>query len=118
VSEYAEQCALFEWARLQEKIIPELALLNASANGCRVSIGSAVKMKCQGLKKGFPDISLPVARGEFHGLFIEMKFGKNKQSPEQKEWEAALTVQGYKYSLAYSGSSAVQIIKDYLNLKN
>lgn len=86
-TEHQEQAALFEWAELQAKAIPELWLLNGSLNGVRLTIGQAVKAKKAGMKKGFPDINLPVKRGEYGALYIELKTLKPKGTvkPEQKE---------------------------------
>ena len=49
-------------------------------------IRTAANLKKEGVKRGVPDICLPVSRGKYHGLYIEMKAGKNKPSKEQKEW--------------------------------
>ena len=54
--EYQEQCALFQWAALNEKKYPELRLLYASANGGKRNIVVAAKLKKSGAKAGIPDI--------------------------------------------------------------
>jgi hypothetical protein len=114
MSEYHEQCKLFEWARLAAGTIPELHLLNASLNGVKLSIGSAVKCKRMGMKKGFPDIFLPVYRDGYYGLFIEMKFGKNKLTEEQQKWREWLAYQGYFFKVCNSCDDAVKTITGYL----
>jgi len=50
----------------------------------------------EGVKRGVPDVFLPVARGGYHGLWIEMKYGKNKTTSNQKWWLNELKDQGYK----------------------
>ena len=57
---------------------------------------------------------LPVARNGFHGLYIEMKYGKNKPTDHQKEWIKALKEQGYKVTVCYSGVEATQELESYL----
>ena len=37
-----------------------------------------------------PDLFLPVGRGSYHGLFIELKYGKNKPTEKQTEWLKSL----------------------------
>ena len=35
------------------------------------------KLKRMGMQKGFPDLVVPLPRGNYHGLYIEMKVGNN-----------------------------------------
>lgn len=35
------------------------------------------------MKNGVSDVCLPLARGIYHGFYIEMKYGKNKLTDEQ-----------------------------------
>ena len=65
-------------------------------------------------KAGVPDLCLPVARNGFHGLYIEMKYGKNKTTDNQKEWLKALTDQGYYTVVCYGAEEAERIIARYL----
>jgi hypothetical protein len=81
-SEHDEQVNLFHWADIMSPQYPELALLHAIPNGGKRNINVARKLKEEGQKAGVPDICLPVPRGEYHGLYIEMKYGRNKPTPE------------------------------------
>jgi hypothetical protein len=119
MSEHSEQCALFHQAALQQNVYPELKLLHAVPNGTRTTPGVAGKMKAEGVKKGVPDICLPVARGRYIGLYIEMKAiynsGKRGQtSPEQREWLNALAEQGHYTAVCYSAEEAWTVITAYL----
>jgi hypothetical protein len=117
-SEFWEQAMLFEWADRNTGTHPDLWLLNGSLNGVRLTIGQAVKCKRIGMKKGFPDISLPVPRGEYHGLYIELKRVKGSRlGKEQLEWAGKLLDRGYCMALCKGYREAVKIILDYLNLK-
>jgi hypothetical protein len=74
---------------------PELNLLNGFLNGVKLNIGQAVKAKNAGMKRGYPDIFLPVPRNGYHGLFIELKRRySGSVSPEQKAWISDLKQQG------------------------
>ena len=114
MSEYNEQCCVMDWAEAMTPRYPELALLNSSANGVRVPIGLAVKMKKAGLKKGYPDLFLPVPRGKFHGLYVEQKIKGGRQSEEQKWWEARLRQLGYAYFLCWDSRATCEVIEGYL----
>ncbi len=55
-------------------------------------------MKRQGVKRGVPDVCLPLARGGYCGWWGELKrYGDapSDLSTEQKEWLALLSEQGY-----------------------
>lgn len=112
-----EQEALFRWARFARCTYPELDLLYHIPNGGSRNRLEAANLKRQGVKAGVPDLCLPVARGKYHGLYIEMKYGKNKTSDKQNEWISALTVQGYAAAVCYGWEEAQRLITKYLNLK-
>lgn len=77
-------------------------------------------MKLQGTKAGVPDMFLAVPRGEFHGLFIELKRpivkgeAKPVVSPEQKRWLKELEAQGYMATVCYGWVEAKETIESYL----
>jgi hypothetical protein len=116
-SEYQEQAKIFKWAALNEKIWPALRLLNASLNGVRLTIGQAKKAKAAGMKKGFPDLFLPVPRGIYHGLFIELKrVGGPKPTKYQRQWLEDLVSEGYDCYCCRGSDAAIATIKSYLKL--
>lgn len=115
--EAAEQINLFEWAELQSCKYPELALMFHVPNGGSRNFYEAVNLKRQGTKAGVLDVWLPVPKGEYHGMIIEMKAGKNKPTKNQLWWIANLTKQGYYVSVCYSWREAADKIIKYLNLK-
>ena len=62
-----------------------------------------------------PDICLPVPRGKFHGLYIEMKKLKGGTvSREQKEWGAKLARQGYCWKVCHGWEEARDVLTEYL----
>lgn len=118
MSEHDEQVALFAWATWQGGQWPELDMMYAIPNGGHRFKAVAAKMKDEGLKPGVPDICLPVARGGFHGLYIEMKFGKNKTTKSQEGWHFKLTEQGYLVMVCYGMQNAKQVVTDYLGYED
>ena len=56
----------------------------------------------------------PVPRGGFVGLWIEMKYGRNKTTPEQDERIAALRKYHHRVEVCYDWPAARQIIIEYL----
>lgn len=113
--EAMEQEALFEWAAYNVGKYPELRLLYHIPNGGRRDAKEASFLKRQGVKAGVPDLCLPVARGGYHGLYIELKYGKNKPTKEQISWMEALSAQGYKVGVCYSWQAAADGLLCYLN---
>lgn len=114
--ESAEQEAVFEWAEYSLGKYPELKLLHHIPNGGQRNPREAKSLKRQGVKSGVPDLSLPVARGGYHGLYIELKAGKNKPTAKQLEWLSELKKQGYYAVVCYGSAEAIKIITGYLNL--
>ncbi len=111
-SETTEQINLFNWAKRTESIVPELALLHHIPNEGKRNNGSI--LKAAGLKSGVPDISLPVPMGPFHGLYIELKFGKNKTTKAQEDFMELLKQQNFKTAVCYGAEEARDEILDYL----
>ena len=108
------QTALFEWAALSAGKYTELKLMFHVANGGRRDIIEAAHLKQQGVKPGVPDLCLPVARGGFHGLYIELKAAGGRLQDSQKAWLDDLSRQGYKAVTAYGFDEARAVIEGYL----
>jgi hypothetical protein len=114
MSEHDEQAALFIWAALQETRLPELRLLFAIPNGGARAKATAALLKAEGVKRGVPDVLLPVARLGKHGLWLELKVRGGRVSPEQQAWHADLRAQGYQVEVCWSWLEAAQEIETYL----
>ena len=114
-SEHEEQKALIDWANMRSATLLELELLFAIANGGERNLLVAKKLKAEGVKAGVPDLMLPVARGGYHGLFIEMKRMKGgRVTKQQTEWLNRLIRQGYSAVVCRGCHDAIQTIEDYL----
>lgn len=70
--------------------------------------------KSLGVVAGVADLLFLVARGGYHGLCIEMKDDRGTQKPAQKEWQAIVEREGYKYVICRSLEQFEKIIMDYL----
>ena len=111
-----EQQALFQWAKLAQAKHPELSLLHAIGNGGKRNLIEAARMKREGVLAGVSDVFLPVARNGFHGLYIELKVGKNKASGNQEWWIEQTTKQGYMATVCYGWVEAKEVIEKYLGM--
>ncbi len=118
-TEHDEQVALFAWAAANEAQHPELAMLHATPNGGYRPMTTAVALKAEGVRAGYPDISLDVARGRWHGLRIELKRAnrRNHATPEQQDWLQRLRHYGYMAVVCYGADDAQQAIENYLQLE-
>lgn len=93
-------------------------------NGRLVCTGGA-KLKAEGMVKGASDLVLFVPNANYHALCLETKVedesysaGKIKikrtyQSPEQKEWQHKVEMQGYKYCVYRSVREFIEIVEKY-----
>ena len=96
--------------------------------GRPVCVGGA-KLKAEGLVKGAADLVLFVPNKYFHALCLETKVelfdyssGKEKktktyQSPEQKEWQALVESQGYRYEVYRNIDEFRKIVLEYMDSK-
>lgn len=118
MSEHTDQVALFEWAERMSERLPALRLMFHIPNGERRDKVTGARLKKAGVKRGVPDICLPIARryvgDDWHGLYIEMKTKCGRQSKEQREWEQLLFEQGYLVVVVRSWWEAARLIVYYL----
>ena len=116
--EFLEQSALIKWCRLPSTLRkhPELRLLSCSLNGVKLSKAQAGKAKAAGMLAGEHDVRLPVARGAYHCLSIEMKANNNQPTKAQLEYGALLEAEGGKVAYCWSWDEARREIEAYLAL--
>lgn len=76
-----------------------------------------IKLSKEGLMPGIPDLQLAVARGEWHGLFCELKILPNQPSDEQRAFMERATRQGYYCIVCYTREQARELFNNYLNLQ-
>ena len=115
-SEDTEQIKVMEWARWHANKYPELKWLHHIPNGGSRNKREAVKLKQMGVKAGVSDICLPYPKGIYCGLYIEMKFGNNRKTEEQKAFLQDMEEAGHFVATCYSAEDAVRVIEEYLNI--
>lgn len=108
--EHKIQCSCIEWFRYQ---YPKY-LIYAIPNGGERNVIVAAKLKAEGVLSGVPDLHIPTAKKGFHGLYIEMKAGKNKVSDNQRTIMDKLSDEGYKCSVCYSFDEFMKEVNEYL----
>lgn len=113
-SEHDHQVALFAWRDTQLARYPDLEWMFAIPNGAYRDIRTAARSKREGQKAGVWDIFLPVYRKPYHGLWIEMKAGRNKLSEQQKAFSDAVIAQKFCCLVMRSWEDAAQSIESYL----
>lgn len=121
MSEDNEQMAIIAWARWQKYQDGKLAdYLHHSPNGGKRHIATAQRFKKMGVLAGFPDLFLFIAKGGYHGLFIELKAPKSKTrqagkvSDNQQTMLTRLHSQGYCTAVCFGANEAIKTIKEYL----
>ena len=116
--EHSEQVSLMQWWALQCRRfeVPE-QLLFAIPNGGQRNIITAKRMKDEGVRSGIPDLFLAVPRGNFHGLFIEMKkLRGGVVSENQKACMEMLSNNNYCVAVCHGFIDAKTAITAYLDL--
>lgn len=122
-NEHEEQSLVIAWAESMSQFIPELAALYAIPNQnillSKLDKTHRAKVinysRSEGLKPGVPDLHLPVARGGYHSLYIEIKVGGGGPSTNQEEWAKRLSDLGNLVVYCWGSESAIQVIADYLS---
>lgn len=111
-----EQQMIIKWSQQPtiRRKYPELKLLYHIPNERKCSAREGARLKSMGVKAGVPDLCLPVARGKYHGLYIELKTKTGKLSEAQKWWQGELNSQKYVSAVCYGWDQAVKTLTDYL----
>lgn len=115
--EHDEQVALMKVAawRVHQNEASPWGMLYAIPNGGGRTKAEGGRLKAEGVRPGVPDLHLPVARGGYHGLYIELKRRtKGRVSKDQREWMGRLEVQGYCCRVCRGSDEAVAAIEEYL----
>ena len=117
--------AVCDYIRLQYPGV----LFNSDMSGVKLTMGQAIKAKKLRSSKGFPDLVIYEPRGEFHGLFLELKRdgegifkkdGKTFKTPhlkDQSNIHKKLYKRGYCTYFAVGFDNAKNFIDSYLLLK-
>ena len=119
------QAECVRWFRYQ---YPNVVIFAIPNGGSRNPI-EAAKLKRTGTLAGVADLFVMKAKWvdedieifgftdyycKYHGLFIEMKVGKNKQTPAQVEFQEYCQQAGYEYQVCRSFDEFKEVIENYL----
>lgn len=114
-TEAQEQKALFEWAARSRCKYPALDMMYAIPNGGSRNLIEARHLKEQGVKRGVPDICLPVPNALYTALYIELKRPDGgRVSDAQRGWIAALNRAGNRAVVCRGWDEARREIERYL----
>jgi hypothetical protein len=123
-SEHLEQARLFAWIKKHEKLYPDLSLIFAIPNGGYRNDTTAARIKVEGVRRGVPDIMVPIPTSDptgktIPGMFIEMKSESKsaRLSPEQKEMIGRLSAVGYRTEVCHGCHEAKKAITQYLDMR-
>lgn len=117
-TEAEEQAAVIEWATAHAARLPGVDAIFHVPNGEERSKAAGARLKAQGVRPGIPDLCIPVARGGYHGLWIELKRADRSNGPTQAQraWMERLQHEGYYCVLAYGAGEAIDAIRGYLEM--
>lgn len=117
--EEQQQIAFFDYCNYMTLATKNMAYSLAFhiGNERKASIQRRIMMKRAGVKKGVPDICVPVPNDKYHALYIEMKIKPNRLSPEQADYLRHLNQCGNYAVVAWSADEAIEILEKYLHNK-
>jgi hypothetical protein len=115
VSEHDIQSAAIQALRLH----PEGRKLYAIPNGGKRHIKTAMALKAEGVQSGVPDLFLPLMRGGWGGLYIEVKDGKKgRLTPNHEATMQQLSLDGYLCVVCRSAGAIARIVLWYVDLEH
>lgn len=110
--EHNLQEGCIKWFRLQ---YPQYAKrLFAVPNAGKRANGRGKYFVREGLTKGVSDLILLIPNKHYSGMVIEMKYGKNKLTPDQKTFLHESAALGYKALVCYSLETFIKQLSDYM----
>lgn len=121
--EHSHQVALIAWAH-RVKIPPGSDVkpgsviadyLLAIPNGGRRNPREGARLKAEGVKPGVSDLLLPLRRGGFGSLWLELKAPGEKPNPNQRAWLERMAKAGYRAEWRDDWKKAADLIALYLD---
>ena len=118
MTETQHQIAFIKWSQQPDirKKWPELKLMYHIPNERQCTPQQGRMFRLMGVRRGVPDLHLPVPRGRYHGLYIEMKRPGGKKSDDQDWWHEQLMAQGNAVMTCYCWEDAGRAIEWYLGV--
>lgn len=116
-SEDTEQINVITWSKYRCGAYPELKLLHHCPNGGSRNEREAVKFKQMGVLAGVSDLHLPVPKGVYASLYIEMKYGNGRLEESQKRFLHMAAGAGNFCAVCYDAQTAINVIEEYIKLE-
>ena len=116
LSEHEIQKSFFQFLSIDPKFKPLISrkAIIAIPNGGKRNIITAIKLKKEGVTPGVFDVFCTIAKGPYHGLWIEFKAGYNKLTDEQKLFSIYRSEDDFKCVVCYSAEEAIAELNNYL----
>ena len=115
MSEHDEQVKVVRWCRSAGKILFKDLFVYSIPNAAKRGYQSAAWLIAEGLTAGVPDLCIATPRGNYGALYIEMKYGKNTLTDDQKRVIPLVSKSGNKCVVCYSAKEAIAEIEKYLS---
>ncbi len=109
MNRYTESQLQSQIILLLRKFYPDI-LFSGGFAGEKLNLLQAIRRKRMGYVAGTPDLIIFEPRGQFHGLMIEFKSKKGKQTEEQKRFQMMAEERGYKYII-------IRTLNDFKNIE-
>lgn len=113
-TEHGHQAALFCWAAGAQAQFPDIDLMYAVPNGGYRDGATAARLAAEGVKAGIPDVCLPIARGRYHSLYLELKKLGGRASADQLATIERLRLCGHGALVCVGWERARDVIVNYL----
>ena len=120
-NEWEEQVQVFDYAEYAARQDPRWLLLFATLNGLKLTIGQAVKAKRAGMRRGVPDIWLPVLKRwpdgniRWVGQVIDIKRVKYGVESDAQKWRMdRLREQCWKADFCKGAKETIATLEEYL----
>lgn len=115
--EHIIQSAFFTEVRYKIHLYPHWKAIFAIPNSGRRSKWQGHWLQQEGMMAGVWDVFCCFPRGEYHGLWIETKAGKNGLTESQKTFRAAIEPLGYKFVVCRSSEQMIHELMEYERLQ-
>lgn len=109
--EAQEQIALFDWIKLRPDLAPYCFHI---PNERKTSPQYGKILKRMGVMSGVSDIFVAIPCAHYAGLWLELKAGKGKPTPNQVNFLANMVKMGYLSACVVGFEAAREVVETYL----
>jgi nitroreductase len=111
--EQIAQCQMMDWIRSIPDVEPYVFHIG---NERQTSPQQGRLLKRMGVRAGVSDLFIGIAKGKWHGMFLELKVGNNKPTKAQEQFMLDFASQGYYCVWCQGFDEARVLISEYLRL--